>query len=172
MKNRISGIYLITERETGRGYVGQSIDIEGRWREHKSSRGKFPEDRFDYRIVIKADTCFLDALEQLYIEQFKTLWTEGGFNQNKGGQFWRRPEEPLSQETKNKLSQALKGKPSSNRGKSKSEQHIKNMSEALKGRVCPLKGKSHTEEAKKKMSEARKAYLNRKKLSVQTEQAQ
>lgn len=196
MKNKISGIYLITERETGRGYVGQSLNIESRWRYHK--RTKFPEDRFDYRVVIKADACFLDALEQLYIEQFKTLWTEGGFNQTSGGQFWPRPEEPMSPEVRKKLSETHKGKP-------KSEEHKKKLSEAAMGKIkiiseetkkkmsdshksISLKGEYHSEETKKKISEsgkgkiisdeqkkkiseAVKSYWTNKKLSDQTEQA-
>ena len=153
MKNRISGIYLITERETGKGYVGQSIDIEGRWKRHK--RTKFPEDRFDYRVVIKADACFLDALEQLYIEQFKTLWTEGGFNQTSGGQFYPRPEEPFSPEVRKKLSESHKGKPLS-------EEHKKRSGEARRGK----KKAPHTEESKKKISESKKG----KKLGSPTEE--
>ena len=162
------GIYVITERETGRGYVGQSINIEGRWKSHK--RTKFPEDRFDYRIVIKADACFLDALEQLYIEQFKTLWTDGGFNQTSGGQYWPRPEEPISPETRKKMSEAHKGK-------TPSEEHKKKLSEAMKGKNRTpkseetkkklseaRKGKTLSEEWKKKISEARKDYWdNRRK---------
>ena len=54
-----------------------------------------------------------------------------------------------SEETKKKMSDAAKGKPSHRKGKHLSEEHKKNISESSKG-------KKMSEEAKKKMAESKK----------------
>ena len=62
----------------------------------------------------------------------------------------------ISNETRQKLSEALKGK---NKGKKLSEERRNKISEQLKGRQSPMKGKQspfkgkcHTQDSKKKMS--------------------
>ena len=143
MKNKTCGIYLITEKVSRRDvYVGQSIGIEGRWVKHK---GKYPADRFDYRILLECPRCDLDFWEQHYIRVLKTHWSEGGENQDWGGQYWPKPEEPLSPATRAKLSAALKGRV---RGPLSEETKAK-LSEALKGR-------NHSEEHRAKNSSAQK----------------
>jgi len=69
------------------------------------------------------------------------LWGKPGPNKGK----------PKSEETKRKLSEAMKGKP-------KSEEHKRKMSEAKKGENHPLWGKTHSEETKHKMSDTTKLY--------------
>lgn len=59
-------------------------------------------------------------------------------------------------ESKQKVSQALKGRVSPNKGKKASEETRKKMSEARSGSKHPLYGKHHSEESRKKMSEAAK----------------
>jgi hypothetical protein len=57
--------------------------------------------------------------------------------------------EHLSDDHKEKIAEAL-------RGKKKSPQHIENFKEAVKGRKAPNKGVPHTDETKRKISEAKK----------------
>ena len=68
----------------------------------------------------------------------------------------------LSEETRKKISESLKGRQSPNKGKHFSEEYKRKLSEAHKG-------KHHSEEAKRKMSEAKKgkhfSEEHRKKLS-------
>ena len=63
---------------------------------------------------------------------------------------------PVSEETKKKIAEAHKGKPSGNKGKHFSEEHKKNIGEANKGKQGPNKGKHFSEETRRKMAEARK----------------
>ena len=79
-----------------------------------------------------------------------------------------------SEETRKKLSEAVKGTNNPNYGKKFSEEHRKNLSEAQTGRKHSeetrkklseaAKGRKHSEETKKKISKARKG----KKLSEET----
>lgn len=99
-----------------------------------------------------------------------------------------------SEETKRKMSEARKGKPSHNKGIPMSEEHKRKLSEALKGKPKSeetkrkisearkgihyseeskrkiseaLKGKHLSEETKRKMSEARKRYFENKRKEPQ-----
>jgi len=144
MKNEICGIYLITERATGRGYVGQSNDIERRWREHQKSR--FPPECFDYRHIMTCPSQDLDFWEIFYIDRIGTHFSKGGFNGNRGGQYYPRPDEPVSPETKQKISEAHKA-----RNSSMTEEEKRERSEALKAALA-------NEEVRKKLSAASKAY--------------
>ena len=66
----------------------------------------------------------------------------------------------LSEETRKKISETLKGHPSWNKGKSLSEEHKKKLSAAKKGKPSNMKGKHLSEEAKNKISESRKGNTN------------
>lgn len=62
----------------------------------------------------------------------------------------------FSEETRRKISEANRGKPSQNKGKPMSEEQKRKISEAHKGKPSGNKGKHHSEEAKRRMSEAHK----------------
>ena len=62
----------------------------------------------------------------------------------------------MSEEVKKKLSEAHKGKPSWNKGKTLSEETKKKLSESRKGEKNPRYGVKVSEETKKKLSEAHK----------------
>ncbi len=136
------GIYKITCNETGRNYIGQSTNIEVRWKKHHK---RFPPLAFTYSIVA---TCLpepevLDCLEKFCIADFKAKWL--GFNLTKGGNGAWASIKQHSEETKQKIANAKKGKP----GKQHSEETKQKMSNSQKGR-------GHSEETKQKMSEAKK----------------
>ena len=171
MKNKTIGIYLITEKETGRDvYVGQG-DVYSRWKAH---RRKYPEELFDYRILLECPRIDLNFWEQHYIRALKTHWSEGGNNQTWGGQFWPRPEEPLSPATRKKQSEAIKAvmaamteekKKIANQKRSEaakayeaslSEEERKKHSEAIKAAMTSL-SEEKKREMKQKQSEAMKA---------------
>jgi len=75
----------------------------------------------------------------------------------------------FSEEHKQKISEASKGKPKSeeakrkmseaSKGKPKNEEHRRKLSEVKKGKPSGMKGKTHTEESKKKNSEAHKGKI-------------
>lgn len=61
-----------------------------------------------------------------------------------------------SAETRRKMSESRKGKPTWNKGKHHSKESIKKMSESKKGEKNSMYGKHHSEETRRKMSEAAK----------------
>ena len=67
---------------------------------------------------------------------------------------------PLVEETKQKMSQAKKGLPTWNKGIPQSEETRKKISIALKGRPGTYKGSHHSEETRKKISEAHKIKIS------------
>lgn len=140
------GIYKITCKETGRCYVGQSINIEKRFKAHGGKRGKFPREKFDYVIVQATSIDQLDEAEIIFIDYFDA-YTKG-FNKTKGGSGWGTKGKKTSEETKRRQSEAKLGK-------SFSEEHKQNLSKAKTGHIPWNKGKPHSEETKQRMSETK-----------------
>ena len=154
------GIYKITEIDTGRCYIGQSKQIEGRWKRHHK---RFPTDRFSYEVLLKCDDDVLDFFEKAFIDGYDSH--RCGFNKTLGGSAIksRYPDAETrrkigeasknrSEETRLKISDANKRRPPL------SEEACRRMSEALKGK--PL-----SEEHRRKLSEAKKAYYAARKLN-------
>ena len=90
------GIYLITNSLNGKKYVGQSIDIQRRFKEHQSnSRYKlgreidiaikeYGKENFTYEVLEECSKEMLDKKEIYWIEKLNT-YGEQGYNKNKGG---------------------------------------------------------------------------------------
>lgn len=88
------GIYKITNKKTGKSYIGQSNDIERRFKEHQqkgaSSRipldvaiQKYGKDAFDYEIIEECSLSQLNEKEEYYIWLYDTK--NNGYNCNNGG---------------------------------------------------------------------------------------
>ncbi len=106
------GIYKIIENETGRCYIGQSRNVERRWKRHHK---RFSPDLFNYEVIMECDAEQLDFWEIAWITSERSV--EFGFNQKFGGQGW---EMKYTDETKLKLSEAgKKGDHSKNSGAGK-----------------------------------------------------
>ena len=188
------GIYMIKNMVNSKIYIGQAVDIERRWRKHRSglrgndhgnkhlqnSWNKYGESNFEFTIICECAESQLDTMEIDYIAKLKTYNTDFGYNKTYGGEGGRPTEETrrkqseshkgktLSEETRRKMSESRKGKNcgkhSPNYGKHLSEEHKKKLSEANKGKKNPNYGKHLSEETKKKLSEANKG----KSLSEET----
>jgi len=84
-ETRKCGIYSITEKVTGRRYIGQTKSkFSRRWRGHIS---RFPIEHFDYEVIITCEEKELDELEKYYIEKYDCQYPNG-FNHQKGGKTW------------------------------------------------------------------------------------
>ena len=192
MKNDICGIYLITNKINGHMYVGQSIDIHRRWREHCALRdldsslvekaiAKYGEENFSFDIIItlENDTEKLNDAEREWIAILNTYEDKNHYNQTPGGDF--NPMNVLeiaakisgeNNPTKNpevraKISEALKGKEVSEETKRKISEGNKGkkMSEEARKKISKAhKGKKKSKEHRKKISEAHSG----KKLSEET----
>lgn len=83
------GIYGFLQISTGRWYIGQSIDIERREKEHRSCVAsdwhqlllKNPDD-FQFIILDKCKETELDTRESYYINLYNSY--ENGFNSTRG----------------------------------------------------------------------------------------
>lgn len=95
------GIYKITNKVNGKIYVGQSIDIEERWKQHRwkafncnevgyhsaihAAMRKYGLDNFVYEILEECDVEELDEKEKYWISILNSI-TPNGYNIMDGGQ--------------------------------------------------------------------------------------
>ena len=109
----MTGIYKITINDHYI-YIGQSVDIENRWRQHlttlqnhKHSNYKLQSiydkfsDKIKFEIIEECDESELDNKEVFYIEQFKSYNTDYGLNLCLGGNSHRKYK---TQEERNSVS--------------------------------------------------------------------
>ena len=166
------GIYMIQNKINGKLYIGQSIDIEDRWRKHinalignyhknkhlQNAWNRYGEANFEFTVICECGENQLNTFEQYYIFELMTYDTEIGYNKEYGGGHGGRPTE----ETKKKLSSSHKGKMTGENhpmfGKQFSDSHRRKLSESHKGKCTGennhFYGKHHTEETRKKISES------------------
>ena len=167
-----SGVYLIKNIANNKVYVGSSINVDKRWKDHKwylkegkhhschlqSAWDKYGEQSFTFEIIQEVLIPeHLLAYEQVYLDYYKSYEGDKGYN------ICKVAGSPLgmkhTEEARKKISEIHKGKIVSketrkklseiNKGKKLNEEHKKKLIEANKG-------KNRSEEARKKMSEATK----------------
>ena len=169
------GIYMIKNMVNSKIYIGQAVDIERRWVEHKRGlRGnknkpnehlqrawnKYKEDNFEFTVICECDENQLNTKEIDYIAKLKTYDPDFGYNKTYGGEGGRHTEE-----TRRKQREANKGKNNGMYGKHHSEETRKKISESranFKGEKNPMFGKHHSEETKQKISESRAPFKGEK----------
>lgn len=132
------GIYMITNKINNKKYIGQSVNIKRRKSEHftkpcnmviSKSIFKYGKENFDFQILQECEESQLDELEIKYITEYKSNNREYGYNIENGGHGIGK----MSEETKQKISEANKGennhfygKKHTEEVKSKIKQHHKN----------------------------------------------
>lgn len=142
------GIYKITNMINGKMYIGQSIDIERRWKEHRNFNNnkeknkplynafkKYGINNFVFEVETICNEEELDDLETYYISFYNTYVhseNSNGYNITLGGSGSRGY--VASEETKIKISNSTKGENHYNYGKHLSEEHKKKLSELRKGK--------------------------------------
>lgn len=157
-------VYCITNNETNKKYIGITVQgIITRFAKHcyEASQGsnrylcrairKYGVDAFKIEVI---DECSnfeeLKELEKYYIDKYNTL-APNGYNMTMGGD--GALGRPLTEETREKMAAARRGKTPWNKG-------VKN------SQVGHWKGKTMSQEARQKMSIAKKG----KKLSEETKE--
>lgn len=159
--DKICGIYIIRNIQNSKIYIGSSIDINGRWQDHKkelrgnyhnnkrlqNSWNKYKEESFTFEIIEQCEKEDLISREQFWIDYYKSYDKSVGFNilpiaESRLGM-------KHSNETKEKMSESRKGENHWNYGKCHSEKTKQKISNSHKG-------KTYSDETKKKLSEIRK----------------
>lgn len=88
------GIYKFTNKIDGKSYIGQSVDIKRRYKEHKTRKTEYSLfhdaikeygfDNFDFSIIELCKVEELDEKEIYYIKEYNTL-IPNGYNVSEGG---------------------------------------------------------------------------------------
>ena len=127
------GIYKITNKLNGKVYIGQSRDIDARWRQHINAKDnfaihnaikKYGKENFKFEVLLECPTDMLDVWERDMIALYNCM-SPYGYNLTEGGEG-----QHLSEEHKRKISNTLKGV----KRKPCSEEHKRKLSESIKGR--------------------------------------
>ncbi len=154
------GIYAITNKENGCCYIGSAININVRWRLHKSALdrnkhhsvylqrawNKYGKEVFDFTVLERVrDKATLISTEQKYLDTFHPAYNVNKIAASRLGMS-RKGE--LSEEARKNISSALMGN-THTLGHTLSEEHKEKIAQAGKGR-------KHSEASKFKMRLAAK----------------
>lgn len=168
----ISGIYCIENMINNKKYIGQSKNINDRWRRHKGelnhgthdndylqkSWNKYGGENFKFYILEQCEEIQLDEKEIFYINLYNTLNRDCGYNLKSGGQNCgvkasNYVREKLSDSVKKSYNSELKNKRKEDALKQWSNPEIK---EKILGSNNGMYGKHHSGETRIKMSEKKK----------------
>ena len=147
-RNHTYGIYKIENLINHKVYIGQSIDIERRFRNHinyevnpylKRAFEKYGIKNFSFEII--KETKDLDYWEIFLIQIYRATDKRYGYNSDFGGN----ANKVCSEEHKRKISE-------SNKGKKFTKEHKEKLSFAKKGKTSSFKGKKMSEESRRKLS--------------------
>ena len=91
---KVRGIYKVTNKINGKVYIGQSVDIGRRWRQHMTAEDdiyfhkaiqKYGVENFEWEVIEKCKKSELDERESYWIEYYDSF--NKGYNCTKGGGF-------------------------------------------------------------------------------------
>jgi group I intron endonuclease len=130
-------IYILENKINGKFYVGQTVQkFKYRFRSHQISHSilgnalrKYGVNKFNIILLENIPEDKLDELEKEYIQKYNSLYPNG-YNFQSGGQ----SSHHLHKETKKRMSEDRKGKPSNRKGIHLTEETKKKMSESQKGK--------------------------------------
>lgn len=156
------GIYSIKNIINGKIYIGQSVDIKSRIRNHKwalrhnrhendhlqKSFNKYGESGFIFDMICECEEQELDNMERFYIKLYNCIDPNFGYNSETGGNLNKH----WSEELHTKMSEKRRGENSGMWGKKHTEETKAIMREKALGRQM-------SDEAKEKSSKSHKGKL-------------
>lgn len=181
-REKIQGIYAIRNTSNGKVYVGQSMDILGRWQNHhvllragnntphlQGAWNRYGEGSFVFEVLERVvEARLLSEREGHYCELFKSYDRNFGYNLKIVGPDGHAS---YSEESRQKMSGAKRGKPGPLLGRKFTPEHREKLSSAKMGlKLGPRpdsvkekisltkKGVPRTPEDIQKMTEGQKAY--------------
>lgn len=185
-------IYTFKNLVNGKIYVGQTNNPERRKQDHlKSAKEgvegrlywairKHGEENFLFEVIENCEDDITNQREEFWITHFDSF--ENGYNSTTGGDHYKLSEEakkkiglaarrPMSEEQKQKLREANKGK----KPPPHSEETLRKMSESMKGKNTGPKSEEHKKKLSeahrgKKLSDEHKEKLRNKPVSEETRQ--
>ena len=167
------GIYMIRNAIDGKAYVGSSIEVEKRWKNHicrlnankhdnphlQSAWIKSGKDAFEFTIIEECHQGVLIQREIAWVAYYDSM------NHNRGYNLAYPDRQRMTDEIKQKISESRTGNPNC-MGHIQSKEGRHRIGEAHKGNQYN-KGRIPSEETKRKMSESHKGLLKGKTLSFE-----
>lgn len=158
---KICGIYMICNTVNNHVYIGQSIDVHGRYKSHISrlkanihsnqhlqyAWNKYGETVFSFQLLKACKPQYLNRFEKLYIKIYNAEGDDG-YNMTSGGE--GRCNYKMSLESKKKCSEAKIGDKNPMYGKNGKLHHMY----GIRGKYHPNYGKHFTQEHKDKISQS------------------
>lgn len=170
----MQGIYQIRNKVNNKIYIGSSVDILRRWKEHKRrlrgdyhsnlhfqrSWNKHGENNFKFEILMLSDELLLKSCEQYFLDNLEPEYNIS--TKASGGDYWSgksKEDQPFygkhhTEKTKQKMSEVKYGENNPFYGKHHSEETKRKMSKAQLIEKNHMYGKHHTEKTKQKISKA------------------
>lgn len=138
---KICGIYKITNKINGKCYIGQSNDINRRWRQELSPNAKlnphlarafekYGTDNFEFEIIEECQRELLNEREQFWINIYNSADKNFGYNKTLGGDGNLGRHFIMSEEQKEKIRKA-------NTGRKLTEEQLINIRESIKYKIDP-----------------------------------
>lgn len=170
------GIYKITNLINGKCYIGKSLDVEKRLKEHRelspksrpyliNAIKKYGIQNFLFEILEESTIEKYGEREEYWIKYYNSL-SPNGYNLTTGNEKkcgWHHNEETKKKISKSHIDANYRGKRNKNYGKTRPPEVGEKVSKTLKIRMLgennPFYGKTHSEESRKKISDSvKKAY--------------
>ena len=165
------GIYMIKNLVNNKVYVGQSKELDKRFKRHinelknnnhhsihlQRAWNKYGEDSFDFIILEYCVEDELDEKEIYWIDHYNACDYDSGYNNKEGGSHGK-----YSEESKRKMSESSKGQKCPEWLKEHFSQLYSGEGNPMYGRageLSPNYGKFVSEETRKKISEANKGKI-------------
>lgn len=178
MNEIICGIYQIENVTNHKKYIGKSIDIYKRWKDHKFllnsnlhhnnhlqfSWNKYGEDLFEFSIVEVCNVADLNDKEKYYIMLFHTYDGRFGYNLTFGGDG-----EIPTQDTRQKMSISHIGLLGTEESKRKQSEKLSGKNNPMYGRYgerSPVYGRKQSQYEIQKMINTRWTEDKRKEQSI------